>query len=214
MTHDGENMLSDFDGLIRVTRANIKPAAATVIEAFFSYPEAVYLMPDEAKRRKQQPRIYLQYLKELIGYCEIIATSPKMEGVAAWQKIDKNHPVHGRGFSFRWWLLSLLMDKDTNNRQGAYFEGLNSIRNRVMPERCWYLPVLGVAPVYQGKGYSSRLLKPMLARADREGLPVYLETQLEKNVTLYQRFGFRVVEQELIPGSTVYCWAMVKAPGK
>ena len=202
--------LTEIEGLIRVTRANLKPAAATVTEAFIHYPEAVYFMPDEVKRRKQQPRIYLQYFKELVGYCEIFAISPKMEGVAAWQKVDINHPVHGHGFSFRWWLLSLFVDKETNKRQGAYFEGLSTIRNRAMPERCWYLPVLGVAPVYQGQGYSSRLLKPMLARADREGLPVYLETQLEKNVTLYEHFGFRVVEQGLIPGSTVYCWAMIK----
>lgn len=206
--------LTETDGLIRVTRANIKQATATVTEAFIYYPEAVYFMPDEAKRRKQQPRIYLQYFKELVGYCEIYAISSKMEGVAAWQKVEASHPAHGRGFSFRWWFLSLFVDKVTNARQRGYFEGLISMRNRVMPERCWYLPVLGVAPACQGQGYSSRLLKPMLARADREGLPVYLETQLEKNVALYEHFGFKVVEEGLVSDSTVYCWAMVREPGK
>jgi GNAT superfamily N-acetyltransferase len=70
--------------------------------------------------------------------------------------------------------------------------------------------MLGVDPDYQGKGYASQLLRPMLARADKEGIPCYLETQLGKNVALYEHFGFRVAEQGIIPGSNVMSWAMVR----
>jgi GNAT superfamily N-acetyltransferase len=79
-----------------------------------------------------------------------------------------------------------------------------------MPERYWYLQILGVDPGCQGQGFSSRLLKPMLERADREGLPVFLETQLKKNVTLYEHFGFKVVEEGKITGGDLYSWAMVR----
>ncbi len=71
--------------------------------------------------------------------------------------------------------------------------------------------VIGVAPVSQGQGYASKLLKPMLARLDEEGLPCYLETQKEKNVTLYQHFGFNVVEEFTFPSTTLTTWAMLRA---
>jgi hypothetical protein len=50
----------------------------------------------------------------------------------------------------------------------------------------------------------------MLARADRDGLPCFLETQMGKNVGLYEHFGFRVAEAGIIPGSNVKSWAMVR----
>ncbi len=59
----------------------------------------------------------------------------------------------------------------------------------------WYLMVIGVDPVSQGQGYASKLLKPMLARLDEDSLPGYPETQKEKNATLYQHFGFNVIEE-------------------
>jgi hypothetical protein len=50
----------------------------------------------------------------------------------------------------------------------------------------------------------------MFAHADKEGVPCFLETQAEKNVALYEHFGFRVVEAGLIPGSNVRSWALVR----
>jgi GNAT superfamily N-acetyltransferase len=104
----------------------------------------------------------------------------------------------------------LFIDKETNKRQKAYFEYAITVRTRVTPDRYWFLQILGVDPGYQGQGFSSRLLKPLLARADREGLPCFLETQAEKNVALYEHFGFRVVEEGIIPGSGIKSWAMLR----
>ena len=74
----------------------------------------------------------------------------------------------------------------------------------------WYLQLLGVDPVYQGKGYASILLRAMFARIDEERLPCYVETQNEKNVPIYQHYGFKVVEEGIFPGSEVNTWAMLR----
>jgi hypothetical protein len=50
----------------------------------------------------------------------------------------------------------------------------------------------------------------MLARIDKEGLPSYLETQEEKNVPLYEHFGFKVLEEVNIPDLDVTNWAMLR----
>lgn len=59
----------------------------------------------------------------------------------------------------------------------------------------WYLGYLGTLPARQGQGLGSELLSDMLARADREELPAYLESSNPRNLTLYRRHGFEVVEE-------------------
>jgi predicted GNAT family N-acyltransferase len=50
----------------------------------------------------------------------------------------------------------------------------------------------------------------MLGRADREGKPVYLETQRPENVRIYERFGFHVVSDEAIPQIDLRNWGMAR----
>jgi ribosomal protein S18 acetylase RimI-like enzyme len=78
-------------------------------------------------------------------------------------------------------------------------------------ERHWYLPVLGTDPAHQGRGVGSALLTPVLARADAEGLPVYLESSKEKNIPFYRRHGFEVVSTiRLEDGPAI--WPMLRTP--
>jgi GNAT superfamily N-acetyltransferase len=203
-------MENEKDNLIRLTKDHIKTAAVTLANAFINYPVSVYFTPDEVKRKKHQPGVSRRILGNSILTGEVYITSMRMEGIAVWLLHDGQTPAPKRRSSVRTWLENLFADKETQKRQKAFFEYSDSIRKRVLPAKYWYLQMLGVDPAYQGKGYSSRLVKPMLARAEREGLPVFLETQLKKNVTLYQHFGFKVVEEGNIPGSNVYSWAMVR----
>jgi GNAT superfamily N-acetyltransferase len=70
--------------------------------------------------------------------------------------------------------------------------------------------VLGVDPAYQGQGCASRLLKPRLARLDKEKLPAYLETTIEDYVPMYRHFGFEVIKEEVLPGSGAKMWVMLR----
>jgi ribosomal protein S18 acetylase RimI-like enzyme len=77
----------------------------------------------------------------------------------------------------------------------------------------WYLQIIGVEPAYQGRGFSSRLLRPVLERIDRERMACFLETNITKNVAIYRRFGFEVVSEDKMPGTEVTSFAMLrKAP--
>ena len=42
------------------------------------------------------------------------------------------------------------------------------------------------------------MLKPLLARLEREGLSAYLETHNERNIALYRHFGFEVVAESTL----------------
>jgi hypothetical protein len=45
-------------------------------------------------------------------------------------------------------------------------------------------------------------------------MPCYLDTLDEKNVSLYEHLGFKLIEESTIPGTPLTCWAMLREPGK
>lgn len=54
-------------------------------------------------------------------------------------------------------------------------------------------------------------LQAMFKRIDKEGLPAYLETNNERNVPLYQKHGFEIIEHSIIPNTdTVSLWCMLR----
>jgi len=45
---------------------------------------------------------------------------------------------------------------------------------------------------------------------DEVKLPIYLETETESNVRLYERFGFKKLEQMNLPVINQPMWAMIR----
>lgn len=54
-----------------------------------------------------------------------------------------------------------------------------------------YLLMIAVAPGRQGEGLGTELMRPVLERCDREGVPAYLEASSERSKALYERLGWR-----------------------
>jgi GNAT superfamily N-acetyltransferase len=77
----------------------------------------------------------------------------------------------------------------------------------------WYLPFVGVQPGWQGRGIGSALLEPVLERCDRDGVPAYLKASSERNLALYERHGFEVVEALRLPRGGPPVWSMWRLPG-
>ena len=94
----------------------------------------------------------------------------------------------------------------------AYGRFVDDLHRKLVPYPHWYLQVIGVDPAYQGQGFSSRLLRPMLKRIDREQMPCALDTNIDKNVAIYRRFGFDVISQNKLPGTPVTSFLMLRKP--
>ena len=52
----------------------------------------------------------------------------------------------------------------------------------------------------------------MLKRIEKEGYPVFLETNFEGNVGLYEHLGFDLIDETKIPETEIVNWAMIKKP--
>ena len=67
-------------------------------------------------------------------------------------------------------------------------------------EQHWHLGPIGVLPAYQGSGIGSILMDRFCKEVDACMTKAYLETDLEKNVRFYEKFGFKVVSESEIFG--------------
>jgi len=202
--------MTDNNVPIRLTREQLKPAAEVLARAFHAYPLLSAYYPDKSEREK----ITLYFLSVAIfsgfRYGEVCATSPNLEGVAVWFA-PGGYPVY---FCKLMRSVPLFVMYGLARYGGAKMRQigkyLDSAHLRLAPFGHWYLQVLGVDPVHQGKGYSSLLLKGMFDRIDKEDIPCYLETLDENNVSLYEHFGFKVLEESKIPGTGLTNWAMLR----
>ncbi len=90
--------------------------------------------------------------------------------------------------------------------------GLDKVERRHPEKPHFYLLALGVEPELQGRGIGTQLMRPVLERCDRDGIPAYLESSKERNVPLYERNGFKVTEVFQVPHGGPPIWLMWREP--
>lgn len=66
---------------------------------------------------------------------------------------------------------------------------------------------IGVDPEAQGQGIGRRLMERYCTELDAAVSDGYLETDDTNNVTFYRKFGFEVVREELVIGTTTFFMA-------
>ena len=70
--------------------------------------------------------------------------------------------------------------------------------------------ILGVDPLHQGKGLAGKLMDVLIDEADKKQLPIYLETATRRNVDMYERRGFKVIQEVMHPIIDLPQWAMIR----
>src|SRR5687767_7659291 len=113
------------------------------------------------------------------------------------------HLVEGGGAAAMWLppgvqpdseRLKLLTEQHAPPERQADMTHIFEQMDRFHPEEpCWYLPLIGVDPTSQGRGYGSALLRYALEHVERTGAPAYLESSNPRNMPLYERHGFEVL---------------------
>mmetsp|Transcript_31242 Transcript_31242/g.72860 ORF Transcript_31242/g.72860 Transcript_31242/m.72860 type:complete len:281 (+) Transcript_31242:60-902(+) len=98
-----------------------------------------------------------------------------------------------------------LTKKDDDWRKGFFAKGTgeNGLfamqkkgHGKYFPDTAhFYIALMMVKPDLQGKGLCSLVMRAVCRAADALGWPVFLETGGLRNVAVYKRFGFKVLEQ-------------------
>ena len=204
------------------TQTNIVPlkssdfAIATeyLASAFSQDPLVGHFLPEDGVAKQ---KILTDPCRSFLGmarsYGHIYTTAETPKGVAIWLPPE----AFPMTWSAQW---AMLMSGFGNalfrlgwKRAGEFLSLMKTemdLHEQFAHEPHWYLGMLGVAPECQGQGIGGMLLQPILAKADSEQLPCYLETTTPGAVRFYQRNGFEIVHHMALCGSDF--WLMKRLP--
>jgi ribosomal protein S18 acetylase RimI-like enzyme len=158
-----------------------------------------WLLPDPRQRAERLPDFWRHALRDLHGTHASFFTTPSFAGAAVWDPPG-------------YWKVSILQMirfgpafiKIFRTRCLRGLALLNAVERHHPREPHYYLFALGTDPAFQGRGIGAALLAPILAKSDVERLPAYLESSNKRNVPFYQRNGFRVLQEIVVPdGPTI-----------
>jgi ribosomal protein S18 acetylase RimI-like enzyme len=196
---------------IQLEPSQSRRAAALLARAFHDDPLYRLTLPDEGKRASALTWLF----EKVMHYCILYGrtfTTPALEGIAGWLPPGHTKLTLGRIIRSGLYATPLKMGLSAYRRFDIYMTYADKLHTRHAPRSHWYLWVIGVEPARQGRGIGSRLLQPILARADADGVPCYLETEGERNVRFYEKHGFKVAHQGQVPKLGAQVWAMLREP--
>lgn len=170
---------------VRSASESDQPAVIGVITlAFSGDPMARWAFPDPATYLAAMPEVARAFGGN--GFAH--GTAHLVDGglAAAMWLPPGVHPDSDR-------LAALTEEHVPEERLGDMMQVFEQMEAYHPADPCWYLPLIGVDPACQGRGFGSALLRYALDRCDREGSPAYLESSNPRNVPLYQRHGFEIM---------------------
>lgn len=207
-----------LENLYQIKKKDIEKATLVLTKAFHDDPLIQLIYPDLEERKILSPVLWSFMIKDGINYGEVYAPSNKIEGVAKWLPPGKEHMGIWRTIRSGGLKMGVALAKQRDERRLPPREiqritnTITQIHKKLMKEPHWYLANIGVAPENQGKGYGSQLIKPMLERIDKTDYPVFLETNFEGNVGVYEHLGFEIIDEIQIAGTEIINWAMIRKP--
>ena len=182
--------------------SQLEAASNALIMGFSSDPFQRWLMPD--------PTIYYKNFKKwTINTCkqsfleEGVFGDENNYGTAVWFPPGYDIDFTNISETFK------DIPKDRIEEAFKMFEELGE--NRL--NDAWYLEYLAVDPSKQGSGLGSLILKESLKVIDELGEAAYLESSNPKNMSLYERFGFRFLKKIQV-GSSPQINTMFRQPKK
>lgn len=207
-------MSIESSDLLKLTPEYLKKVMIVAGKAFQEDPIMVYSYPDQKDRIRLAPYGFYMLYNYGIKNGYAFATSKDLEGITIWLPPEKVHLSfwtmmrYGMFYTMRKVGLRIKASK----RSMRIFRYEDRKHKELVPQKHWYLQNIAVHPEEQGKGFGKLMLSSMLEKIEGDRLPVYLETNTKKAVSIYQKFGFEILEHSIIPDTPVPFWGMLREP--
>ena len=200
-------MIADADSLssVRVAGNRDRAAiAATLARAFGDDPATSFIFPDPVLRAKRLPRLFALLFDEDVTGMRLMTTGG--EAATLWRGPGRIRTT--RLDLLREAVPLLLTFGTALSRALAISDAIDA---HLPQGDYWYLHIAGCEPAAQGKGFGGAAVRSGLERVAASGLPAYLETPLERNISFYQGLGFEVIADWAVPKDGPRFWSMWRA---
>ncbi len=199
---------------VRIDKAQIRDASLVLSKAFQDDPVFKYFVADPEVRRAKSHHIFNMLVQYSVKYGEVYANSATLEAVAVWLPHDKVTMSFWNGVRNGGLPNLFQLGPGCISRQLNASDTMCATHSALARYPHQYLYLLGSPPESRGKGYAGAVMRPMLARLDREGMPCYLDNTNAANMSMYQHYGFEVIKEYGVPKTNIRIWAMVRQPVK
>ena len=195
---------------VRPARRSDVPALARALgRAFYDDPVMTWMQPDAGRRAAALAGFFgaMTRYHFLSGGGAEVATAESGIGAAAlWDPPGRWHHSSREQVA----MLPAVI-RAFRGHLGAG-RALTEAMQAVHPEEPhWYLAIIGSDPTVRGSGCGHALMRSRLDRCDAEHAPAYLESSNPDNIGYYNRFGFEVTGEIVMPdGPTL--WPMWRQP--
>jgi GNAT superfamily N-acetyltransferase len=179
----------------------------TLCRAFFDDRIYRWMVPDDDQRRRSAATFYTRFVGACWPHGQVYAGGAG-KGAALWVPPSAELVGEHEAEAFTHDLLESAGDDACSARTAQVFALLDEHHPS---DPHWYLAFMGVDPSAQGQGIGSALLTAVLAIADRDGSPAYLEASCPENRRLYERNGFELM-RELTGSDCPAIYAMWRHP--
>ncbi len=169
-------MADPAGGLVRLAKDQVGPASELLARAFFHDSKLTYILPGEAERRERARYLFGFEIRYGLNYGRVYATSPGLEGLAVWLPSGKSEVTFWRAFLSGGMGLQKGLGKESMDRLLSFSALVDEYHRKHAPDPHCYLFFIGVDPAFHGKGYASRLIRPVLGQLDRKKVACYLNT--------------------------------------
>jgi ribosomal protein S18 acetylase RimI-like enzyme len=209
-------MSGQIENLYKVQKKDIHKAGAVLADAFQHDPVWTKVFEGVPKIDQKMGAWYEGAIRYCLKYGEVYATSEHLEGIAACVPGDLAEMTFWRmirsGSIRSGMKMGITMVRRTQKIM-LVFAPLEADRKANMKGRAHlYLMIIGVISEFQGQGFGGKLLGALIEESEQVGVPLYLETETERNVRMYERLGFKLVNQISLPVINLPMWEMVREP--
>lgn len=197
-----------MNNLFRLGKYDVDTSAENIAKAFYDYPMFQHILAE--KLNHENIKLFLKFLiKYSILYAEAYASSREMEDIILFTDYKKYKFNLIR--SIRSGLLPLMkIGPDEGKKFNEFDRFTLETHKRIIKDNHIYIILIGVDPSKQGQGHGKKLMQYVLKVAEEKGQSCYLETHGEKNVSFYNQLGFKVVSEDILPGTDIVQYAMLK----
>jgi ribosomal protein S18 acetylase RimI-like enzyme len=166
------------------TASESEQAIAVLFLAFSSDPAVRWTFPDPHQYQASFPSFVRAFAGQAFDQGTAYYTDG-YEGAALWLPPGVQPDEEA--------MVELLQRSVPEQLRGEAFAVLEQMGSYHPSEPHWYLPLIGVDPLQQGKGYGSVLMQHALRVCDAENRLAYLESSNARNIPLYERHGFELL---------------------
>jgi ribosomal protein S18 acetylase RimI-like enzyme len=198
--------LPDGSDVRKVTASDLSRVVQALAEAFYDDPLFSWLFPDESQRLGKLRRGYDLFARHVWLAREEAYTTDRLIGGAFWMPPGTWHLS-----LFQQLRLLPSMAIISGRDLSRTLRMLNAMEAKHPSDSHYYLASAGIAPQWQGRGFGSALLRPVLDQCDRQNVGAYLEASSPRNRALYERHDFAVTEELQVKDSPPL-WLMWRKP--